>query len=173
MFVTKLIILAVASSFFVVVSVLRPSRHGVFRLLAWESLLVLILLNADNWFQDPFSPLQVCSWVLLIASMCLAVEGIRLLRKIGKPKDELEDTTVLVVVGAYHYIRHPLYASLLFLGWGAFLKGPSPLAGALVVAASAFLVATAKVEEKRNLEKFGNDYVDYMKRTRMFIPFLL
>jgi protein-S-isoprenylcysteine O-methyltransferase Ste14 len=100
------------------------------------------------------------------------IEGIRLLRKVGKPTDELEDTTVLVEVGAYKYIRHPLYASLLLLGLGAFLKAPSLLAGALTVAASAFLVATAKVEEKLNLEKFGSQYADYMKRTKMFVPYL-
>ncbi len=96
-----------------------------------------------------------------------------MLRKVGRPRDELEDTTVLVEVGAYRYIRHPLYASLFLLGWGAFLKDTTLLAGALAVAASAFLVATAKVEEKLNLEKFGSGYVAYMKRTKMFIPYLL
>jgi protein-S-isoprenylcysteine O-methyltransferase Ste14 len=37
---------------------------------------------------------------------------------------------------------------------------------------SAFLIATAKVEETENLEKFGSDYAVYMKTTKMFIPFL-
>jgi protein-S-isoprenylcysteine O-methyltransferase Ste14 len=110
--------------------------------------------------------------LLLIASIYLVAEGIRLLRKIGKPRDELEATTVLVEVGAYKFIRHPLYASLLFLGWGAFLKDPSLPAAILAVAASAFLVATAKVEEKENVEKFGSGYIDYMKRTKMFMPYL-
>jgi len=116
--------------------------------------------------------LQLCSWVLLIGSIYTAVEGIRLLRKIGKPRDELEDTTALVEVGAYKSIRHPLYTSLLLLGWGAFLKDPSLVAAALSLAASAFLVATAKVEEKLNAEKFGSQYADYMKRTKMFVPYL-
>lgn len=108
----------------------------------------------------------------MATSIYLAVEGIRFLRKVGRPGDELEATTVLVEVGAYKYIRHPLYASLMLLGWGAFLKDPSLLAGALTISATVFLVATAKVEERLNLEKFGNDYADYMIRTKMFIPFL-
>jgi protein-S-isoprenylcysteine O-methyltransferase Ste14 len=139
---------------------------------AWELLLVLLLLNADLWFRDPFSVRQIASWLLLIASGYLVVEGVRLLRKIGRPRDEIEGTTVLVVVGAYKYLRHPLYASLLFLGWGAFLKDTSLLAGILAVAASAFLGVTAKVEEAENVKKFGRDYVDYMKRTKRFVPFL-
>jgi protein-S-isoprenylcysteine O-methyltransferase Ste14 len=116
---------------------------------------------------------QIASWLLLIASGYLVIEGLRLLRRIGKPRDEVEDTTVLVVVGLYKYLRHPLYASLLFLGWGAFLKDPSLLAAVLVVAASAALLVTAKVEEGENVKKFGEPYVDYMKRTKMFVPFVL
>jgi len=33
-------------------------------------------------------------------------------------------------------------------------------------------VATAKVEERKNIRFFGPVYEAYMKRTRMFIPFL-
>lgn len=40
------------------------------------------------------------------------------------------------------------------------------------MATSIFLVATAKVEETENLNRFGVDYADYMKKTRLFIPFL-
>jgi protein-S-isoprenylcysteine O-methyltransferase Ste14 len=173
MFTVKLAIFVVASCLVVIVSVRRPSRHSPYRLLAWEFLLGLLLLNAGPWFRDPFSVRQIASWLLLIASGYLVIEGLRLLRRIGKPRDEVEDTTVLVVVGLYKYLRHPLYASLLFLGWGAFLKDPSLLAAVLVVAASAALLVTAKVEEGENVKKFGEPYVDYMKRTKMFVPFVL
>ena len=35
-----------------------------------------------------------------------------------------ENTVKLVEVGLYRFIRHPMYASLLLLAWGAFLKHP-------------------------------------------------
>jgi protein-S-isoprenylcysteine O-methyltransferase Ste14 len=110
--------------------------------------------------------------LLLIASLILAVHGFHLLRIIGRPEGEIEDTTTLVMLGAYKYVRHPLYASLLLLGWGAFFKDPSLPAGVLILATCAFLTATARVEEAENLDKFGADYAAYMKTTRMFIPFL-
>jgi len=84
----------------------------------------------------------------------------------------MEETTVLVMQGAFRYIRHPLYSSLLFLGWGIFFKDPSFIGSILVLAASAFITATAKVEESENINKFCNTYVEYMKKTKMFIPFL-
>ena len=150
-----------------------PRSHGFFRFFAFEFLLLLILLNVDHWFADPFSLRQILSWLLLLSSLFLAIHGWHLLIAMGRPKDGFENTTALVLRGAYKYIRHPLYASLLLLAWGTFLKGPSLLSGSLALVISAFLIAMARVEEAENLQKFGPDYERYMKSTRMFIPFLL
>jgi protein-S-isoprenylcysteine O-methyltransferase Ste14 len=76
------------------------------------------------------------------------------------------------MVGAYKYIRHPLYSSLLFLAWGVFFKDPSWLGGILALAATIFLVVTAKVEEAEDIRFFGPAYQIYRKQTKMFIPFL-
>ncbi len=54
-----------------------------------------------------------------------------------------------------------------------FLKGPDLPSGALALAATAFWVATARYEERFNIARFGVAYSEYMKRTKMFIPFLL
>lgn len=153
-------------------SLRHPHSHGFFRFFAFESILALILLNVEHWFRDPFSALQILSWLLLLSSLILAAHGFYLLRMIGRPEGGIENTTTLVMRGAYRYIRHPLYASLLLLGWGAFFKHLSLLGVILVLATSAFLVATAKVEEAENLHKFGSDYARYMKTTKMFLPFL-
>lgn len=179
----KLIIFGIVSAGFISVSwasLRNPRLHGFFRFFAFESILVLILLNMEHWFSDPFSVLQVVSWLLLISSLILAVHGFYLLRIIGKPKHPIENsttlafenTTTLVMLGAYKYIRHPLYASLLCLGWGVFFKDPSLLSSMVVLVASTFLIATAKAEETENIQRFGENYALYMKATKMFIPFL-
>ena len=72
-----------------------------------------------------------------------------------------------------NYVRHPLYSSLLLLGWGAFFKNPSWIGLGLAACATLFLVATARVEETENVRYFGPEYREYMRRTRMFIPYLL
>ena len=160
---------------------LRDFRsHGFYRFFAWESILVLILLNLDYWFYEPFNLHQIISWLLLIISMFLVIQGFLLLRKVGKPDSErndpsligIEKTTELVTEGAYRYIRHPLYSSLLFLTWGAFFKKPSLVSVCLAVIATFFLTMTAKMEEAENVRFFGAAYQEYMKQTRMFIPFL-
>jgi len=153
-------------------SLRNPRSHGFYRFFAFESILIIILLNLEHWFVDPFSVPQIISWVLLLSSIVLAVYGVYLLHELGRPKSGIEGTTTLVRVGAFKYIRHPLYSSLLFLGWGVFFKDISLLNGALALVATAFVVATAKIEEAENIQKFGAEYTAYMKSTKMFVPFL-
>ena len=179
----KLIVFVVVSAGILYVS--RASLrsfgfHGFYRFFAWEAILALVLLNLDYWFYEPFRLTQIVSWLCLCLSLFLVIHGFQLLRMMGKPDDRRDDvsligmekTTTLVTVGAYRYIRHPLYSSLLFLAWGVFLKSPSWPGGSLAVAATAFLRATAKVEEAENTRYFGSAYREYMKKTKMFIPFL-
>lgn len=148
--------------------------HGIYRFFAFESILIIIVLNKSSWFNDPFAILQIFSWLFLISSIFLAVHGFYLLHKIGNPetKENAETTTMLVVQGAYKYIRHPLYASLILFVFGAFLKKPACIGLLLVFLTMISLFLTAKVEEKEVSRKFGKDYEEYMEKTKMFIPLL-
>jgi len=150
----------------------RPYSHRFYRFFAFESLLALILLNTDSWFRDPFSSLLLVSWLFLAGSLVLALHGFRLLRRLGAPERDIEDTTQLVTSGAYRYIRHPLYCSLVLLGVGALLKEPSLFGLLLFALLSIFVYATARVEERDNVVRFGSAYQEYMEETKMFIPYL-
>jgi len=175
MSVVKGIIFGLAALVLILVSwpaLRRPRSHGFPRFFAFMAILGLFVLNLDRWFTDPFTPLQMISWALLTASLILAVHGFYLLRVVGQPKDNIENTTILVREGAYRYIRHPLYGSLLWLAWGICLKDLSPLSIGLALVATAALFATARIEEAENLQRFGDDYAAYMKTTKMLIPYL-
>ena len=104
---------------------------------------------------------------LIAAAECRPDRRIRDSTRLG-----VEKTTHLVSAGAYRYIRHPLYASLLCFGWGTFLKQPSWLGLALVAITTVALYLTARVEETENLQHFGGEYADYVRQTRMFVPFV-
>jgi protein-S-isoprenylcysteine O-methyltransferase Ste14 len=151
-------------------SLRQPGSHGFYRFFAWEIILGMSVLNLCGWFNHPFAWYQILSWIFLFTSLIPIFYGIILLRTIGKPTDQLEATTQLVTTGIFRYIRHPLYASLLYLAWGLFFKSPSLLDGCLVFVATAFLYATARADENECLTKFGKEYAGYMKNTKMFIP---
>lgn len=179
----RVTIFAIVSAFFFYVSrkaLFRSYSHGFYRFFALESILALVLLNFLQWFKNPFSFQQLISWFLLLISIFLAAHGLYLLCIVGKPNrnrsdDELfafEKTTILVSVGVYKYIRHPLYSSLLFFTWGVFFKCPSWLGLLLVFFASFFLFFTAKSDEYECLQHFGSAYQIYMRGTKRFVPFL-
>jgi protein-S-isoprenylcysteine O-methyltransferase Ste14 len=161
-------------------SLAQPRSHGFARFLSWEAILGLLVLNIDVWFRDPFAWYQLISWVLLTISIFLVIAGVRDLKGLGTPDARRDDaslvaferTTILVTTGAFRYIRHPMYSSLLFLAWGIFFKAPSWLGGLLVLVATLFLWSTARVEETENIRFFDEAYEEYKKRTKMFIPFL-
>lgn len=153
---------------------LRGRRgHGFYRFFLFESAVGLVILNAPEWFRQPLAFPQVLSWPLLLAAIYLPVAAVVLLHRVGRPQGTFEDTTQLVTSGIYRYIRHPMYASLLALGWGAFLKQITFASVALVIILSVSAYLTARVEEGENLAKFGDAYQEYRRRTRWFIPFLL
>jgi hypothetical protein len=161
----------------------NPRSHGFYRFFAWEAILALLVLNIDDWLLDPFAPHQIISWILLILSLYPVTDGMIRLKRAGYPDPEqrgdtgealldMEKTTQLITEGSYRFIRHPLYSSLLLLAWGVFFKTPTWRDFALALAASAFLYITAKIEEGENLSYFGQAYEEYMRGTKMFLPFI-
>lgn len=155
--------------------------HGFYRFFVFEFTLVLLLLNIPYWFDYPFSIQQIVSWILLIYSGLLLVQSIYFFQKYRGSKGrrdktgnlEFENTSSLIQEGIYKYIRHPMYGSLLFLALGAMFKYINVITVLLAVLISIFVFFTAKVEEKENTKFFGSGYEDYMKITKMFVPFII
>lgn len=142
----------------------RSYRHRFPRFFAFESIIGLVLLNVEYWFLNPLSARQLLAWTFLAASLVLVLHGFQLLRTIGQPKDDLEETTQLITKGASPYIRHPIYCSFLLGCVGVFLKRPSFIGLILFLILSGFVFLTGKVEEEENIQRFGEEYGVYMKK---------
>lgn len=158
----------------------RPGSHGFYRFFAWEGILALVVLNAPDWGESPLSLHQLLSWTLMSLSIALVVAGSRALRRMGGADRqradgslyEWEKTGALVTDGIFGWIRHPMYASLLALTWGAYCQSPTLAGTAIALLGSASLLATALADERECLQHFGPVYADYMQRTRRFVPYL-
>jgi protein-S-isoprenylcysteine O-methyltransferase Ste14 len=156
----------------------HPRSHGFYRFFAWEGILVLVLINRNAWGMDPYSPHQLLSWPLLAGSIALVMLGFGALVRHGRVNGgrgggalyDWEKTTVLVTTGIFARIRHPMYASLLVLNWGAFFQAPSWLGTAIALPVTLLLLRTALADEDECLAYFGTAYAEYMRRTRRFIP---
>ena len=155
--------------------------HGFYRFISWECIIWLLVRNYRFWFDDPFSIKQIFSWAFLFFSAYLVISGVILLKKAGKSKKDrnkktlyqFEKTVELIDTGIFRYIRHPLYSSLLFLSWGIFLKNTTGELLIVTLLSTTCLYITAIFDEKECSRFFGNKYKEYMKSSKMFIPFII
>ena len=173
MFNWKIFIIAsVFNVLFFVWSFLRfKYKHAIYRFIAFEIIIAMILIASPVWFHKPLAFHQVFSWIFLVLSIFFVTIGIITLVRRGEPQGHFENTTKLVARGIYAYIRHPLYASLLFLGIGVFIKVMCWMCFFLLVGYAAALYFTAISDEREMVDKFGHEYELYMTHTKMFIPF--
>jgi len=148
------------------------AKHDFYMFFAFESLLVLMFFNIHAFVEGIFSWYHVISWVLLLISASLALSGFYSLKTRGRAVEGWEETTHLITGGIFRYTRHPLYASLILLGTGIFIKNITLQSAIPVFVAISFLVAASIVEEKENLRKFGSAYDEYRKTSKAYIPFI-
>lgn len=160
---------------------LNLKSHGFYRFFGWEGLAWLLASNYRLWFYNPLNINQIASWILLVISLVFVVYGFLQMRTHGKASHQrdgkelygFEKTTELVDKGIFSLVRHPLYGSLIYLTWGVMLKSPNLEMLFIAVISTIFYCLTMRVEEKENIAYFGDQYLRYMKKTKMFLPYIL
>ncbi len=81
-----------------------------------------------------------------------------------------EDAMQLNTRGWNAVIRHPLYLATYLMLWGWFLLSPYDSVLLLAVLGSIYLYVGAKLEERKLVEAFGDDYRDYQRLVPMLFP---
>ena len=81
-------------------------------------------------------------------------------------------SAVLVTSGPYRWIRHPMYSAALILALGTSLLTANLIVMVSGVAMFLLLMARSRIEESRLVEKFGDAYREYQRRTGRFFPSL-
>jgi protein-S-isoprenylcysteine O-methyltransferase Ste14 len=95
------------------------------------------------------------------------------LHTLGK---NLTDTTAtrtdatLVTNGPYRYVRHPFYVAMLGLALSLSLLSATWVLAASGLSTFIFLLVRAPIEERSLVEKFGEPYIAYRKRTGAVFP---
>jgi len=152
--------------------VLILNLRRIFGPALWLS--VLAYLINPHWMA--WSSLQLPTWVRWggAALMALGVPFIYwVFNSLGKnvtPTVAIREEATLVTYGPYRWVRHPLYtvAFGVFLGFSLLAANWFIFAALLLV--FAVLVMRTPIEERRLIERFGEDYRAYMHRTGRFLP---
>jgi len=79
----------------------------------------------------------------------------------------------LVQTGIYRHIRHPQYIGFFLITFGMMLEWVTIPLLILYVLLLVLYYRLAKREEADMVKEFGEEYIEYKKRTKMFIPHLI
>jgi protein-S-isoprenylcysteine O-methyltransferase Ste14 len=103
---------------------------------------------------------------LLILFLPIFILGIIYLNRRGA----VGQSETLRVNGIYKYTRNPMYIgiSMTIIGIGLLLRNTGVIIGGIVWFCITYI--QCKREEPELTNRFGNEYLEYKKRTPMFIP---
>ena len=82
---------------------------------------------------------------------------------------EMPENQKLVTSGPYRYVRHPSYLSYFLMFFGLFLSWPNLFTLFPLVAIPGYFRVTCE-EERLLLQRFGDEYVEYQRKTGRFTP---
>jgi protein-S-isoprenylcysteine O-methyltransferase Ste14 len=160
---------------------LSLKNHGLYRLFVWECILWISIQNYRYLMPEKFSLQQLISSALMLTSLVFVLSAVFTMWKKGIASKQRRDhtlfyfekTTVLIESGIFKHVRHPMYSSLLFLAWGLLLRNIEVNLVIVALIATCSCIYAALVEEKENIEYFGERYRHYILKTKMFIPYVI
>lgn len=145
-------------------------------------IVAVLLLGPGRWYGHSLlrglfvphaMPVYSIGLALAAAGAVLAIWSRHLLGSNWSASVQLKEGHELIVAGPYRVIRHPIYTGLLLLFLGSALmvgEWRGLLAVAIVFVSFWYKL---KKEEAWMIERFGDAYREYRKKTRALIPAIL
>lgn len=137
--------------------------------------LIYIPVWEYSHFQGPLPRDSVLSWAgLILFASGIIFQSIAMwqLKGFYTVRLGIQTEQKLVTSGLYRVVRHPGYLSYIIAIIGIGLSLSSILTLVFVIFIALFITWRIKGEEEMLLKEFGNEYREYMKRTKKLIPFI-
>ena len=131
--------------------------------------ILLILACLLLWFIDNpagIEELRYGGWIIFAVGLVLIFLPMFVFRSKGKVKkgNDWTETSVLVDTGIYSVIRHPLYLGWLLMYFAIIFWSQHWLTIIIGVIGMICVYLISRQEDQRLVEKFGDDYKDYMQK---------
>jgi len=144
----------------------------IFVLALIATLVYIIFPNLVSWASIQLPALV--RWLgvgIAVAGFLLLEWSHRALGRNWSDQPRITETQQLVQSGPYRWIRHPIYTSfLLILGSTLLITANWFVGGLWIAAVSSDGLIRIRYEEAAMLKKFGDDYIDYQRRTGLILP---
>lgn len=148
-----------------------------FNLVAIIGLIIMVRLTFNDnillFKQTTF--LSIISIVLIILGLVVLViasTAFNIKEFLGIETYEIKMESKLVTKGIYKFMRHPLYTGTILLLSGYFLYVPTLSVLIFLILTFVYIEIGSRLEEKKLLIEFGNDYTEYCKNVKRYFPFI-
>jgi len=118
-----------------------------------------------------FGIINVLGLILFLIGLTIRLIGKRTLGKYYSYALKTSPDHELIQKGLYRYIRHPIYLAVIIYGLGVPLFFSS-LYGFILLLGLIPLILYRIIEERMLLDEFGEEYKEYMEKSKKLIPFL-
>jgi len=119
-----------------------------------------------------FDFVSLTGLVLLLVGSALRAQARRTLGRYFSPVVRILPEHELIRYGVYKHIRHPGYLGELLLYFSVPLFFHSLYGFLVMVFLIPFILYRIRVEEQMLIEKFGDEYRDYMRNSKKLIPYV-
>ena len=113
--------------------------------------------------------LQMLGYALALTGLCVAAIAAFNLGKNLTPLPHPKDEGLLVQIGLYRYVRHPIYSGVILVALSWLLIYPNQLILLYVICLLIFFDLKTRKEEIWLSEKFP-EYIHYQKRVKKLVP---
>ncbi len=136
------------------------------------SLAIILMMN----FYVPISKIMVVPYIgllVIILGLIIRIVSIKTLAENFSTDVNVRKSQKLMTTGIYKKIRHPAYMGTIisFIGLGLSLNNWLALITIVLPVVGAFLYRI-KIEENVLIEYFGDEYINYSKKTKKLLPFI-
>jgi protein-S-isoprenylcysteine O-methyltransferase Ste14 len=140
---------------------------------------ILFILFMVVWITDAFffkystllnNYIPFCAFRLWLAIILLALAGYMAFTGMKILFGTVRDNPHLIRHGIFGTIRHPIYLSEILLYLGLLLLNTSLAAAGIWIIGVIFFHYISRYEEKVLIERFGNEYRQYMRDVPMYFP---
>jgi len=116
---------------------------------------------------------SVLGLLILCIGGIITVTGRAQLSRFGTGVLQIEEEHKLVTTGIYRVLRHPIYAGGIAVIFGLLLTFRGVISALAVTIVYFFVFRHRLVFEERLLvQEFGDEYIDYMRKTWRLIPYV-
>jgi len=132
---------------------------------AWEFILIQYLTYR-------FGIVSAVGLILFVTGVAIRLVGKRTLGKYYSYGLRTLPDHKLVKHGIYRYVRHPISLAVLIYDPGIPLFFSSLYGFLVMLGLAPLILYRIRIEEKMLIERFGDEYREYMRGTKKLIPFV-